>query len=216
MANSTARHAPWHNSSKRTSPVALRITSDIRGSPKAAYQHLRLRKGAWLRRSFTLSTLNHQPPRIRLLIEKVSDRLSPMPKKPKLPMPIEQINDMIRTIRGTRVMLDGNLAKIYGVPTKVFNQAVKRNRQRFPRGFHVSADLGRSQGTPGFMVTNCDLETRPKYQISAPRIHRIRCVDGRQYPEQRTGCSDEHFCRARVCENARSASRHSRAGAEAR
>jgi ORF6N domain len=42
---------------------------------------------------------------------------------------------MIRTIRGTRVMLDRDLARIYGVPTKVFNQAVKRNRQRFPEDF---------------------------------------------------------------------------------
>jgi len=58
-----------------------------------------------------------------------------MPKKPKSPIPIEQIDGMIRTIRGTRVMLDGDLAKIYGVPTKAFNQAVKRNRQRFPEDF---------------------------------------------------------------------------------
>jgi ORF6N domain len=42
---------------------------------------------------------------------------------------------MIRTIRGVRVMLDRDLAKIYGVPTKAFNQAVKRNRQRFPEDF---------------------------------------------------------------------------------
>src|SRR5438034_6777587 len=42
---------------------------------------------------------------------------------------------MIRTIRGVRVMLDGDLAKIYGVPTKAFNQAVKRNRERFPEDF---------------------------------------------------------------------------------
>jgi predicted amino acid-binding ACT domain protein len=58
-----------------------------------------------------------------------------MPKKLKSPMPIEQIDGMIRTIRGTRVMLDRDLAKIYGVPTKAFNQAVKRNRQRFPDDF---------------------------------------------------------------------------------
>jgi hypothetical protein len=58
-----------------------------------------------------------------------------MPKKPKPPIPIEQIDGMIRTIRGTRVMLDRDLAKIYGVPTKAFNQAVKRNRQRFPEDF---------------------------------------------------------------------------------
>src|SRR6266446_4242213 len=58
-----------------------------------------------------------------------------MPKKPKSPIPIDQIDGMIRTIRGTRVMLDRDLAKIYGVPTKAFNQAVKRNRQRFPEDF---------------------------------------------------------------------------------
>jgi phage regulator Rha-like protein len=58
-----------------------------------------------------------------------------MPKKPKSPIPIEQIDGMIRTIRGTRVMLDRDLARTYDVPTKVFNQAVKRNRQRFPEDF---------------------------------------------------------------------------------
>ena len=42
---------------------------------------------------------------------------------------------MIRTIRGVRVMLDRDLAKIYGVPTKAFNQAIKRNRARFPEDF---------------------------------------------------------------------------------
>src|SRR6266404_2550814 len=58
-----------------------------------------------------------------------------MPKKPKSPIPIDQIDGMIRTIRGVRVMLDRDLAKIYGVRTKAFNQAVKRNRQRFPEDF---------------------------------------------------------------------------------
>jgi hypothetical protein len=41
----------------------------------------------------------------------------------------------IRTIRGQRVILDSDLAKIYGVPTFRFNEAVKRNRQRFPEDF---------------------------------------------------------------------------------
>src|SRR5215471_14750447 len=58
-----------------------------------------------------------------------------MQKKSKLPILIDQIDEMIHTIRGVRVMLDRDLAKIYGVPTKVFNQAVKRNRQRFPDDF---------------------------------------------------------------------------------
>ena len=58
-----------------------------------------------------------------------------MAKKTKSPIAVEQIDGMIRTIRGVRVMLDRDLAKIYGVPTKAFNQAVKRNRERFPEDF---------------------------------------------------------------------------------
>ena len=58
-----------------------------------------------------------------------------MAKKTKFPVIVEQIDGMIRTIRGVRVLLDRDLAKIYGVPTKAFNQAVKRNRQRFPEDF---------------------------------------------------------------------------------
>ena len=48
---------------------------------------------------------------------------------------VEQIDGMIRTIRGTRVILDSDLAKIYGVPTFRFNEAIKRNRHRFPPDF---------------------------------------------------------------------------------
>jgi hypothetical protein len=61
--------------------------------------------------------------------------MSPMPKKPKSLIPVEQINAMICTIRGVRVMLDRDLAKIYGVLTFRFNEAIKRNRDRFPPDF---------------------------------------------------------------------------------
>src|SRR6267378_8146815 len=47
----------------------------------------------------------------------------------------DQIDSMIRSIRGVRVMLDSDLAKIYGVPTFRFNEAIKRNRHRFPPDF---------------------------------------------------------------------------------
>ena len=42
---------------------------------------------------------------------------------------------MIREIRGVRVILDSDLAKLYGVPTFRFNEAIKRNRYRFPPDF---------------------------------------------------------------------------------
>ena len=50
--------------------------------------------------------------------------------KPKKP-----IESLILTLRGQKIILDADLAELYGVPTKVFNQAVKRNADRFPPDF---------------------------------------------------------------------------------
>src|SRR5690606_13946492 len=47
----------------------------------------------------------------------------------------KEIEDQIYTVKGRQVMLDSDLAKIYRVETKVFNQAVKRNSERFPNDF---------------------------------------------------------------------------------
>ncbi len=47
----------------------------------------------------------------------------------------EHIQNLIFTIRGEQVMLDSDLAKIYGVETKQINRAVKRNKDRFPKEF---------------------------------------------------------------------------------
>ncbi|MDD2697654.1 MAG: ORF6N domain-containing protein [Arcobacteraceae bacterium] len=47
----------------------------------------------------------------------------------------ENIKSKIYTVRGLQVMLDSDLAELYGVETKVFNQAVKRNIERFPENF---------------------------------------------------------------------------------
>ncbi|MBA2703602.1 MAG: ORF6N domain-containing protein [Blastocatellia bacterium] len=48
---------------------------------------------------------------------------------------VVQIEKAIFIIRGERVMLDRDLAKIYGVETRVLNQAASRNRERFPQDF---------------------------------------------------------------------------------
>jgi len=47
----------------------------------------------------------------------------------------DQLGRLIYEIRGERVMLDSDLASIYGVETKALNRAVKRNRHRFPKDF---------------------------------------------------------------------------------
>ena len=50
-------------------------------------------------------------------------------------LPIESITSKIYFIRDHKVMLDRDLAKLYGVETKVFKQAVRRNIKRFPEDF---------------------------------------------------------------------------------
>ena len=70
-------------------------------------------------------------------------------------VPVEQITLAIRIIRGRRVLLDSELAALYGVATKRLNEQVKRNLDRFPEDFlfrlsrtEVEA-LNRSQNATG-------------------------------------------------------------------
>ena len=64
--------------------------------------------------------------------------------------PLEQIENLIHVIRGKQVMLDRDLARLYGVETRVLNQAVQRNIERFPDDFMFKlskeeAEFSRSQ-----------------------------------------------------------------------
>src|SRR4051794_6784843 len=56
---------------------------------------------------------------------------------------VEGVDSKIHFIRGQRVMLDSDLAAIYGVSTGALNQALKRNRDRFPSDF--AFQLSRSE-----------------------------------------------------------------------
>jgi len=55
--------------------------------------------------------------------------------KPQNRLSANQLGQLIYEIRGHRVMLDRDLAKIYGVETRALNQAVRRNGDRFPKDF---------------------------------------------------------------------------------
>ncbi len=69
-----------------------------------------------------------------IFAERRKDRGSEMEKNIPI-MPVERIEQLIFLIRGQRVMLDRDLATLYEVSTKALNQAVKRNRDRFPEDF---------------------------------------------------------------------------------
>jgi hypothetical protein len=60
-------------------------------------------------------------------------------------IPIKRVEQAIPLIRGERVMLDRELAALYGVSTKVFNQAVKRHKDRFPPDFMFQLTMEEAQ-----------------------------------------------------------------------
>lgn len=76
----------------------------------------------------------------------------------------ESISSRILLLRGQRVMLDADLADLYGVPTKAFNQAVRRNIRRFPPDFMFQLTRVEKQE----VVTNCDHLARLKYAQALP------------------------------------------------
>jgi hypothetical protein len=79
-------------------------------------------------------------------------------------VPFERIASRILFIRAHRVMLDSDLAGVYGTTTKALNQAVKRNRHRFPADFMFQ--LTRREKAE--VVTNCDHLRKLKYSASLP------------------------------------------------
>ena len=67
----------------------------------------------------------------------------------------DRIQQMVHVVRGQRVMLDFDLARLYGVPTSALNQAVRRNAERFPEDFAYQLT---QQEVTDFDVTNCDIK----------------------------------------------------------
>lgn len=75
-----------------------------------------------------------------------------------------QIQNLIYTIRGQQVMIDRDLAVLYNVETKVLNQAVKRNLNRFPEYFRFQLNNKEKDE----LVTNCDRFEALKHSTSNP------------------------------------------------
>jgi len=87
-------------------------------------------------------------------------------KKNKLMLPDEIIINKIFLIRGERVMIDNDLAELYGVPTKRLNEQVKRNIKRFPK--HFMFELTKEEKDE--LVANCDHLRKLKHSSSLPSV----------------------------------------------
>jgi hypothetical protein len=79
-------------------------------------------------------------------------------------IPIERIESVILLIRGQRVIVDADLAVLYGVSTRRFNEQVRRNLNRFPHDFMFQ--LSPQEKTE--VVANCDHLHRLKFSPQLP------------------------------------------------
>ena len=82
-----------------------------------------------------------------------------------------QIDSMIRSIRGVRVMLDSDLAAIYGVSTKRLNEQVKRNLKRFPADFMFQLTAKESGALRPQIATGAKSRSILKSQIATSSSH---------------------------------------------
>jgi hypothetical protein len=79
-------------------------------------------------------------------------------------IPVEAIEQIILLIRGQKIIIDADLARLYGVTTKALNQAVRRNAERFPEDFVfqlTSKELSE-------LVTDCDRFINLKHSMALP------------------------------------------------
>lgn len=79
-------------------------------------------------------------------------------------VPIERIEEYILLLRGQRVMLDADLAKLYGASTKRLNEQVKRNIERFPADFMFQLN----EKEKSDVVANCDRFKNMKHSTVLP------------------------------------------------
>jgi hypothetical protein len=82
---------------------------------------------------------------------------------------LTQIEKLIYTIRGQRVMLDADLAKMYGVETKVLNQVLKRHSNRFPLDFAFQPTFS-ELGEPRSQIVTLGLLSAQKHITHSPHL----------------------------------------------
>jgi hypothetical protein len=85
---------------------------------------------------------------------------------------IEEIENRIYTIRGVQVMIDSDLAEMYRADVKVFNQAVKRNIERFPVEFMFQLTADEYKPLRSQIVT---LKTRGVLRSQIATLDNKRC-----------------------------------------
>ena len=96
-------------------------------------------------------------------------------------MELQNIESKIQEIRGQKVMLDFDLASLYEVGTKVLNQAVKRNLQRFPADFMFQLT---EEEWKNFKSESEGLSGNRSQIVTSSQKHRVRAINPYAFTEQ--------------------------------
>jgi len=116
-------------------------------------------------------------------------------------IPIERIEQIILLLRGERVILDADLARLYGVTTRALNQAVKRNVKRFPEDFMFQLTVDEVEAMRSQIVTASKRNVR--FLPFAFTEH--GAIYGGEYLKQRAGCSGKRSSGSRFCQSSANA-----------
>jgi hypothetical protein len=95
----------------------------------------------------------------------------------------ETIARLVHAVRGQRVLLDADLAVLYGVQTRMLNQAVARNRERFPPDFMFRVSAGEFESIRSQFVTGSPADNSSQFVMSS-RKHRGRVYLPYAFTEQ--------------------------------
>src|SRR5208282_3599422 len=93
-------------------------------------------------------------------------------KKLQTTFPVTTVKGRIHLLRGRKVILDRDLAELYGVSTKALNQAVKRNIQRFPDEFVFRASKEETAALRSQIVTLSERDTNRSQIVTGSQKHR--------------------------------------------
>jgi len=121
----------------------------------------------------------------------------------------ENVAQLVLSIRGGKVLLDADLAMLYGVTTKALNQAVKRNSQRFPSDFMFQLTKAEHDNMRSRIVTisqrkslsrsqNVTLKRGQNVKIPSLRFHRAGCRDAFQRSAEFTRRAGKHRNHANI------------------
>jgi hypothetical protein len=124
-----------------------------------------------------------------------------MPKR--LLTPAHHIESRVLFLRHRRVILDVDIAQLYGVPAKRLNEQVKRNQERFPADFMFQLTEKEHDSLRSQIATSNKRRGGRRYLPYAFTEH--GAINGGNRAQLRSSCSDECFCGACVRAIARDA-----------